>query len=470
MGHWNLLQVVLSISSIAYTEHQKQSIVTFALVLSRICYQRASGTTSWPRSAISQLEILVYSGTAKKSVVWDNVVTAVTRECLKLFMSHTFSGKYQLRLHPRLTTGCGPERYETSAKICIITDCFLKSLAWTAHDRRCNYQFSLNSIESLSIKNVSRSNIRRSKLHLPLGSIPFQGKIVVDLQDHPPLFENWFLPPTAIDPLHFPAHERNTHVLLTSLFFSHNQPTHPPTHTHAHIHGQAHTWTMLEGTRVTIEQIQEGPARHARSKGETRAGRCIGRRYGLEKVHMLTHGASIQVRSSSGMRLTRRLSLDWSLKASATTVRRGSHLFSRASLLAIVKDDDDVARQDALLFLSLSLVFWRLLSLPHRVCVSICVYTIRVQTRREHFLRTGLWKHTPLRNLSLESATLQRPIAPPLIFTRVLESSCPTRRSEIQSIWEKTVESLMEFETYSRHWEKSGASFLSFCRRLLWSK
>lgn len=227
---------------------------------------------------------------------------------------------------------------------------------------------------------------------------------------------------------------------------------------------------MLEGTRVTIEQIQEGPARHARSKGETRAGRCIGRRYGLEKVHMLTHGASIQVRSSSGMRLTRRLSLDWSLKASATTVRRGSHLFSRASLLAIVKDDDDVARQDALLFLSLSLVFWRLLSLPHRVCVSICVYTIRVQTRREHFLRTGLWKHTPLRNLSLESATLQRPIAPPLIFTRVLESSCPTRRSEIQSIWEKTVESLMEFETYSRHWEKSGASFLSFCRRLLSSK
>lgn len=388
------------------------------------------------------------------------------------FMSHTFSGKYQLRLHPRLTTGCGLERYETTAKICIITDCFLKSLAWNADDfdRRSNYQFSLNSIVSLSVKKESRSNIRRSKLHLPLGSTPFQGKIVVDLQDHPPLFENWFLAPTAIDPLHFPAHERNTHVLLTSLFFSHNQPTHPPTHTHAHIHRQTHTLMMLEGRRVTIEQIQEGPARHARSKGETRAGRCIGRRYGLEKVHMLTHGASIQVRSSSGMRLTRRLSLDWSLKASATTVRRGSHLFSRASLLAIVKDDDDVARQDALLFLSLSLVFWRLLSLPHRVCVSACVYTIRVQTRGEDFLRTGLWKHTPLRNLSLESATLQRPIGPPLIFTRVLESSCPTRRSEMESIWEKTVESLMEFEAYSRHWKKSGAFFLSFCCRLLSSK
>lgn len=264
MGHWNLLQVVLSISSIAYTEHQKQSIVTFALVLSRICYQRASGTTSWPRSAISQLEILVYSGTAKKSVVWDNVVTAVTRECLKLFMSHTFSGKYQLRLHPRLTTGCGPERYETSAKICIITDCFLKSLAWTAHDRRCNYQFSLNSIESLSIKNVSRSNIRRSKLHLPLGSIPFQGKIVVDLQDHPPLFENWFLPPTPIDPLHFPAHERNTHVLLTSLFFSHNQPTHPPTHTHTHTYTDRHT--HMDDVRGNESHDRADPGRSCKTR------------------------------------------------------------------------------------------------------------------------------------------------------------------------------------------------------------
>lgn len=264
MGHWNLLQVVLSNSSIAYTEHQKQSIVTFALVLSRICYQRASGTTSWPRSAISQLEILVYSGTAKKSVVWDNVVTAVTRECLKLFMSHTFSGKYQLRLHPRLTTGCGPERYETSAKICIITDCFLKSLAWTAHDRRCNYQFSLNSIESLSIKNVSRSNIRRSKLHLPLGSTPFQGKIVVDLQDHPPLFENWFLPPTAIDPLHFPAHERNTHVLLTSLFFSHNQPTHPPTHTHTHTYTDRHT--HMDDVRGNESHDRADPGRSCKTR------------------------------------------------------------------------------------------------------------------------------------------------------------------------------------------------------------
>lgn len=73
-------------------------------------------------------------------------------------------------------------------------------------------------------------------------------------------------------------------------------------------------------------------------------------------MHMLTHGASIQVRSSSGMRLTRRLSLDWPLKASATTVRRGSHLFSRASLLAIVKDENDVASPGCgSLFLSLSL-------------------------------------------------------------------------------------------------------------------
>lgn len=265
---------------------------------------------------------------------------------------------------------------------------------------------------------------------------------------------------------------KETRTFYSRHFFSRttNPPTRPHTHTHTHIHRQTHTLMMLEGTRVTIEQIQEGPARHARSKGETRAGRCIGRRYGLEKVHMLTHGASIQVRSSSGMRLTRRLSLDWSLKASATTVRRGSHLFSRASLLAIVKDDDDVARQDALLFLSLSLVFWRLLSLPHRVCVSLCVYTIRVQTRGEHFLRTGLWKHTPLRNLSLESATLQRPIGPPLIFTRVLESSCPTRRSEMESIWEKTAESLMEFEAYSRHWKKSGAFLLPFYCRLHSSK
>ena len=153
-------------------------------------------------------------------------------------MSHTFSGKYQLRLHPRLTTGCGLERYETTAKICIITDCFLKSLAWNTHDfdGRSNYQSSLNSIESLSVKKEIRSNTRRSKLHLPLGSTAFQGKIVVDLQDHPPLFENWFLAPTAIDPLHFPAHERNTHVLLTSLFFSHDQPTHPPAHTHTHTH------------------------------------------------------------------------------------------------------------------------------------------------------------------------------------------------------------------------------------------
>lgn len=71
-------------------------------------------------------------------------------------------------------------------------------------------------------------------------------------------------------------------------------------------------------------------------------------------MHMLTHGASIQVRSSSGMRLTRRQSLDWSLKASDTTVRRGSHLFSRTSLLAVVKDDDDVApgRASSPLFLA----------------------------------------------------------------------------------------------------------------------
>lgn len=124
---------------------------------------------------------------------------------------------------------------------------------------------------------------------------------------------------------------------------------------------------------------------------------------------MLTHGASIQVRSSSGMRLTRRLSLDWPLKASATTVRRGSHLFSRASLLAIVKDENDVASPGCgSLFLSLSLCLLLLL-VPERCIPTTIERWCTQRDPRSRFSTYGPVKtYTAPRNLSLESAMIRR--------------------------------------------------------------
>lgn len=142
----------------------------------------------------------------------------------------------------------------------------------------------------------------------------------------------------------------NCSLIFTFVYaHTHHFPRSHKAHTQAHT-----TYMILKGTRVTIVRIQE----RSWKKREVERRKLVVHRtwYGLKKVHMLTHGASIQVRSSSGMRLTRRLSLDWPLKASATTVRRGSHLFSRASLLAIVKDENDVASPGCgSLFLSLSL-------------------------------------------------------------------------------------------------------------------
>ena len=134
---------------------------------------------------------------------------------------------------------------------------------------------------------------------------------------------------------------------------------------------------MLEGTRSRSSGSREGSAWHARSKGETRAGRLVASnerwvRTG-KKVHMLTHGASIQVRSSSGMRLTRRQSLDWSLKASVTTVRRWLPPF-----LAGFSPRDRKRRRwrraPGRASLSLSL-FFSLVSLPRRICVRVCACT-----------------------------------------------------------------------------------------------
>lgn len=170
-------------------------------------------------------------------------------------------------------------------------------------------------------------------------------------------------------------------------------------------HTQAHTiYTILEGTRVTIVRIQE----RSWKKREVERRKLVVHRtwYGLKKVHMLTHGASIQVRSSSGMRLTRRLSLDWPLKASATTVRRGSHLFSRASLLAIVKDENDVASPGCgSLFLSLCLL---LLLVPER-CIPTTIDVCTQRDPRWGFSTYGPVKtYTASRNLSLESAMIRR--------------------------------------------------------------
>ena len=104
---------------------------------------------------------------------------------------------------------------------------------------------------------------------------------------------------------------------------------------------------------------------------------CVERTTGTDwkkkRVHMLTHGAkcsgSFVVWDASDSQAKSRLVAE-SFGYNRSSF--GSHLFSRASLLAIVKDDDDVARQDALLSLSLSLSFSPV-SLPRHICVCVCV-------------------------------------------------------------------------------------------------
>lgn len=205
---------------------------------------------------------------------------------------------------------------------------------------------------------------RQAKFHLSLGSTAKTKSLTI--YEITRLYSN-----CSLIPLHFCV---STHTSLSSF----TQGAHTSTH---HIHdfkgNQSHD--RADPGKVLKE-----------TRGREAKTRCASDVV-LKKVHMLTHGASIQVRSLSGMRLTRRLSLDWPLKASATTVRRGSHLFSRASLLAIVKDENDVASPGCgSLFLSLSLPVAPSRSFSNVVSLPPSRDGAHREIHAQDFLRTGL--------------------------------------------------------------------------------
>lgn len=254
-------------------------------------------------------------------------------------------------------------------------------------DIRSSYDNLTINLMCLPIKKETKGS-RQAKFHLSLGSTAKTKSLTI--YEITRLYSN-----SSLVPLHFC-------VSIHITFLVHTKRTH--THT---------IYTILEGTRVTIVRIQE----RSWKKREVERRKLVVHRtwYGLKKVHMLTHGASIQVRSSSGMRLTRRLSLDWPLKASATTVRRGSHLFSRASLLAIIKDENDVASPGCGLsfFLSLPVAPSRSRTLypyHHR-----CVHTER-STLRIFYVRACENVHRTAEFI-FRIGDDSTPIGPMLIFT-----------------------------------------------------
>ena len=121
---------------------KKDSVATFALVLSRIRYQRAPGTTSWPRSAISWLEIPVYPGAARRSVASGTMLSQRLRaNASEIFLWVTISF-WRIptgRLHPRHFE----QRCETTGEICSATDRSSKNrppLGARSFDRPSLYQ------------------------------------------------------------------------------------------------------------------------------------------------------------------------------------------------------------------------------------------------------------------------------------------------------------------------------------------
>lgn len=162
------------------------------------------------------------------------------------------------------------------------------------------------------------------------------------------------------------------HLLITSLSFT-------------------HSWSPASGLGETARDQWRRP-----DVTDERKKKCM---------HMFTHGVGIQVRSSSGMRLTRWLSLDWSAESFGYSRVRGSHLFAARNRKR--RRWRCAAGRD---------------SLP----------TIGAQCPDQTFLRTGLWKRTPSRNLSLESATLRRRSTGPGYFHVLWRSGWPTCRGNIR--------------------------------------